>query len=157
MERDDCMINTNQIIQGAESREKSKGAHYLEVSNDRMDELDYARPLDLTVPIPMEHDRDVEERGIDDLDRGGGELEHGRADLEQGRGDLAHGRDDLEHGRAELDRGGGDLEQGLVGMRSSLLVRCSRTKTKQKLFFVNTMRKTSPNSEFAATIRGQWL
>ena len=112
MERDDCMINTNQIIQGAESREKSKGAHYLEVSNDRMDELDYARPLDLTVPIPMEHDRDVEERGIDDLDRGGGELEHGRADLEQGRGDLAHGRDDLEHGRAELDGGGGDLEQG---------------------------------------------
>jgi len=54
LELQNCMINSNQIIQGAEAREESRGAHSREDFKDRMDELDYARPLEGQTPIPME-------------------------------------------------------------------------------------------------------
>jgi succinate dehydrogenase (ubiquinone) flavoprotein subunit len=54
LELQNCMINSNQIIQGAEAREESRGAHSREDFKDRMDEVDYARPLAGQVPIPME-------------------------------------------------------------------------------------------------------
>merc|ERR1712211_140493 len=46
LELQNCMINANQIIQGAEAREESRGAHSREDFKDRMDELDYAKPLE---------------------------------------------------------------------------------------------------------------
>ena len=54
LELQNCMINSNQIIQGAEAREESRGAHSREDFKDRMDEVDYAKPLAGQVPIPME-------------------------------------------------------------------------------------------------------
>merc|ERR1711974_85294 len=54
LELQNCMINANQIIQGAEAREESRGAHSREDFKDRMDELDYAKPLEGQTPIPME-------------------------------------------------------------------------------------------------------
>merc|ERR1712088_199607 len=54
LELQNCMINANQIIQGAEAREESRGAHSREDFRDRMDELDYAKPLEGQTPIPME-------------------------------------------------------------------------------------------------------
>merc|ERR1719494_800223 len=54
LELQNCMINANQIIQGAEAREESRGAHSREDFKDRMDELDYAKPLEGQPPIPME-------------------------------------------------------------------------------------------------------
>merc|ERR1719348_2743983 len=45
LELQNCMINANQIIQGAEAREDFR---------DRMDELDYAKPLEGQTPLPME-------------------------------------------------------------------------------------------------------
>merc|ERR1711962_1351171 len=54
LELQNCMINSNQIIQGAEAREESRGAHSREDFKDRMDELDYSKPLEGQVPLPME-------------------------------------------------------------------------------------------------------
>jgi len=54
LELQNCMINSNQIIQGAEAREESRGAHSREDFKDRMDELDFAKPLEGQVEIPME-------------------------------------------------------------------------------------------------------
>jgi len=54
LELQNCMINANQIIQGAEAREESRGAHSREDFKDRMDELDYAKPLEGQTPLPME-------------------------------------------------------------------------------------------------------
>merc|ERR1719186_642140 len=54
LELQNCMINANQIIQSAEAREESRGGHAREDFRDRMDELDYAKPLEGQTPIPME-------------------------------------------------------------------------------------------------------
>merc|ERR1711902_341717 len=54
LELQNCMINSNQIIQGAEAREESRGAPAREDFKDRMDELDYSKPLEGQTPIPME-------------------------------------------------------------------------------------------------------
>merc|ERR1719410_3019954 len=54
LELQNCMINANQIIQGAEAREESRGAHSREDFKDRMDELDYAKPLEGQTPLPIE-------------------------------------------------------------------------------------------------------
>merc|ERR1712244_160092 len=54
LELQNCMINSNQIIQGAEAREESRGAHAREDFKDRMDEYDYSKPLDGQVAKPME-------------------------------------------------------------------------------------------------------
>jgi len=54
LELQNCMVNANQIIQGAEAREESRGGHAREDFKDRMDELDYAKPLEGQTPIPIE-------------------------------------------------------------------------------------------------------
>jgi len=54
LELQNCMINANQIIQGAEAREESRGGHAREDFQNRMDELDYAKPLEGQTRIPME-------------------------------------------------------------------------------------------------------
>jgi len=54
LELQNCMINANQIIQGAEAREESRGAHSREDFKDRMDEFDYSKPLEGQVRKPWE-------------------------------------------------------------------------------------------------------
>jgi succinate dehydrogenase (ubiquinone) flavoprotein subunit len=54
LELQNCMVNAQQIIESAEAREESRGAHSREDFKDRMDELDYARPLEGQTSIPME-------------------------------------------------------------------------------------------------------
>merc|ERR1712083_1168251 len=54
LELQNCMINANQIIQGAEAREESRGAHSREDFKDRMDEFDYSKPLEGQEKLPME-------------------------------------------------------------------------------------------------------
>ena len=54
LELQNCMINASQIIVSAEAREESRGAHSREDFKDRMDELDYSKPLAGQTRIPME-------------------------------------------------------------------------------------------------------
>merc|ERR1711978_799122 len=54
LELQNCMINAQQVIESAERREESRGAHAREDFKDRMDEYDYSKPLDGQVAKPME-------------------------------------------------------------------------------------------------------
>merc|ERR1712107_971331 len=54
LELQNCMINAQQVIESAERREESRGAHAREDFKDRMDEYDYSKPLEGQTPLPME-------------------------------------------------------------------------------------------------------
>ena len=53
LELQNCMLNAQQVIESAERREESRGAHAREDFKDRMDEYDYTKPLEGQTPLPM--------------------------------------------------------------------------------------------------------
>merc|ERR1712178_49435 len=76
LELQNCMINSNQIIQGAEAREESRGAHAREDFKDRMDEIDYSKPVEGQTPLPMEQHWRKHTLSFTDGDTGKTDLEY---------------------------------------------------------------------------------
>jgi succinate dehydrogenase (ubiquinone) flavoprotein subunit len=76
LELQNLMLNALMTMNGAENRKESRGAHAREDFKDRVDELDYSKPLEGQTPKPMEqHWRKHTLAFVDDINSGKVRLE----------------------------------------------------------------------------------